>query len=74
MKYETMRRIKRQVGEVRKVGDVCSRCGCRLTKHNRSPDTHSCEACFHVEMAEIEAEDLAEDSLTDSERLANFLG
>jgi len=52
----------------------CSGCGCVLTAVNRSMDSHLCKNCFMVEMAEIEAEDLREDSLTDEERLAEFLG
>ena len=54
--------------------DVCCRCGCHLTKHNRSSDSHLCRLCFNIEMAEIEAHDIAQDSMTDDERLADFLG
>lgn len=53
---------------------VCSVCGCLLTKDNKSPDSCLCKRCFDKDMAELETEDLAEDSLTDEERLADFLG
>jgi len=53
---------------------VCCVCGCSLNKDNKSPDSRLCKRCFDKDMAELEAEDLAEDSLSDSERLADFLG
>jgi siroheme synthase (precorrin-2 oxidase/ferrochelatase) len=56
------------------VKGTCVGCGCVLTVANRSLDSHMCRNCFMVGMAEIEAEDLREDSLTDAERLAKFLG
>jgi hypothetical protein len=56
------------------VKGTCVGCGCVLTESNRSLDSHLCKNCFMVDMAEIEAEDMREDSLTDSERLAEFLG
>ena len=73
MKYEALRRVKRKVGEVRKT-EVCVGCGCRLTDLNRSFDSCLCKNCWMVNLAEIEAEDRREDSLTDDERLARFLG
>lgn len=81
MKYEALRRVKRvrKVGKVRKTGvskpcGVCVGCGCVLTVSNRSLDSHLCKNCWMVNLAEIEAEDLREDSLTDEERLREFLG
>ena len=56
------------------VKGTCVGCGCVLTVVNRSMDSHLCKNCFMVEMAEIEAEDLRYDSMTDEERLADFLG
>lgn len=53
---------------------VCVGCGCRLTDLNRSFDSCLCKNCWMVNLAEIEAEDRREDSLTDDERLARFLG
>lgn len=51
--------------------EVCAVCGCRLA----IGDTHGlCRACFEAEMADIEAEDMDEDSMTDAERKAEFLG
>jgi hypothetical protein len=52
----------------------CIGCGSVLTVANRSLDSHMCKNCFMVESAEIEAEDIREDSLTEAERLAEFLG
>jgi hypothetical protein len=77
MKYEAMRRVKRKVGEageIRKANAVCVGCGCLLTENSKSIDSHLCKNCYMVNLAEIEAEDLAEDSMTDNERLAKFLG
>ena len=62
MKYEALRRVKRKVGEVRKT-EVCSGCGCCLTDFNRSIDSCLCKNCCMVNLAEIEAEDEAEDSM-----------
>lgn len=56
------------------VKGTCVGCGSVLTVENRSMDSHLCKNCFMVETAEIEAEDMREDSLTDAERLAEFLG
>jgi hypothetical protein len=53
---------------------VCSICGHSLNESNKSPDSDLCRKCFDVDRAELEAEDLAEDSMTDDERLADFLG
>lgn len=94
MKYEALRRVKRMVGDSRKIKGVsgskevvvglgcsttivkgtCVGCGCDLTESDRSWDSRMCKNCFMVEMAEIEAEDLRYDSMTDEERLADFLG
>jgi hypothetical protein len=74
MKYEALRRVKRKVGTVRKVGKVCPGCGCRLTEDNKSMNSHFCKNCYMVKLAEIEAEDTAEDSMTDSECSAKLLG
>ena len=69
MKYEALRRVKRmrEVGKVKGVSvvakRVCVGCGCPLTSVNRSLDSHLCKNCFMVSMAEIEAEDMREDSL-----------
>ena len=54
--------------------EVCSVCGCRLVKGNRSIDARLCEFCFSTDLAELEDEDMLEDSMSDSERLAEFLG
>jgi hypothetical protein len=56
------------------VKGTCVGCGCVLTDVNRSLDSHLCKNCWMVDLAEVEAEDLREDSLTDAERLAEFLG
>jgi hypothetical protein len=55
------------------VKGTCVGCGCVLTVVNRSFDSHMCKNCSMVDLAEIEAEDRREDSLTDAERLAEFL-
>ena len=52
----------------------CVGCGEVLTPANKSMDSHMCKNCFMVEMAEIEAEDEREDSMTDDERLDEFMG
>lgn len=52
------------------IKGVCVGCGSPLNKSNSSLDSHLCKNCFMVDLAEIEAEDLREDSLTDAERLA----
>jgi len=90
MKYEALRRVKcmgnRKVvsgskevviglgGSTTIVKGTCVGCGCVLTGNNRSLDSHMCKNCWMVEGAEIEAEDLREDSITEAERLAWFLG
>jgi hypothetical protein len=51
---------------------VCIGCGCSLTAHNQSLDSSLCKNCFMVELAEIEAEDRREDSMSDMERLVKF--
>jgi hypothetical protein len=56
------------------VKGCCVGCGVVLTFANRSLDSHMCKNCFMVDMAEIEAEDRREDSLSEAERLAAFLG
>jgi hypothetical protein len=56
------------------VKGCCVGCGCVLTVANRSLDSNMCKNCFMVNSAEIESEDRREDSLTEAERLANFLG
>jgi hypothetical protein len=62
-------------GKVSKSGDSrCVGCGELLTPLNSSLDSKLCKNCFMVEMAEIEAEDLEEDSLTDEERTRRSLG
>ena len=53
---------------------VCCGCGCSLNKGNKSSDLRFCRSCFDADMADLKAEDLAEDSMTDAERLADFLG
>jgi len=52
----------------------CVGCGCVLTVGNRALFSHMCKNCFMVEQAEIEAADEVEDSMTEAERLADFLG
>lgn len=80
MKYQNAKKIKEKFGvapkvkEIRKTGEFCARCGCQLTNGNRSFDSRLCKVCFDVEVAEVSSEDMYEDSLTDSERLAKFLG
>jgi len=54
--------------------EFCSHCGCLLTSVNRSFGSRLCRVCFDADMAELAAEDAREDSLTDAERLAEFLG
>ena len=46
---------------------VCSGCGCVLTKDNKSFDSCLCKTCFDVDMAELEAEDIEEDSMAVAE-------
>lgn len=53
---------------------MCRVCGSSLNKSNRSFDSCLCKACFKADMAKLKAEDLAEDSMTNEERLADFLG
>ena len=78
MKYEALRRIKCKVGKRKvKVASkvvACSCCGCVLTDVNRSFEPCLCKTCFDAEMAEIAAKDELEDSMTEAERLAEFLG
>lgn len=50
--------------------EVCSVCGCRLAEGNRSIDAELCKDCFKAEMADIQAEDEFEDSMTDAERMS----
>ena len=74
MKYEALRRIRRVRGT--KIGSVrCGGCGSVLSDSNRSLDPHLCKNCFMLAMAEIEAEDRAEDSsFLDTDNFASFLG
>jgi hypothetical protein len=64
----------RKAKVVSKVGVVCFGCGCVLTKDNKSFDSCLCKTCFDVDMAELVDEDMREDSMTDAERLAEFIG
>ena len=45
----------------------CVGCDVVLTVDNQSLDSHLCKNCFMVESAEIEAEDMCEDSLAIAE-------
>ncbi len=59
------------------VKGTCVGCGCVLNGSNCSAGSrmsHMCKNCDMVEMAEIVAEDMHEDSLTEAERVAEFLG
>ena len=53
---------------------ICKSCGCTLEMNNKSFDSDLCKACFDSDMADLEDEDMAEDSMADDERLADFLG
>ena len=53
----------------------CVGCGCVLTVANRSVESNTCNSCFMVGMAEIEAEDRREDSsFLVTENFAKFFG
>jgi hypothetical protein len=52
----------------------CIGCGCLLNPSNRADLAHMCKNCFMVEMAENEAADEREDSMSDDERMDEFLG
>lgn len=49
--------------------EVCTVCGCTLDIGNRSIDARLCKACFKADMDALKAEDEAEDSMTDAERM-----
>jgi len=51
----------------------CVGCGCLLTHENKSLDDDMCKNCYMVDVAELAADDEREDSMTDEERLDDFM-